>query len=169
MTAPAGAAGRDPSHPQCERNDSADHITVLDLALAQLPASVRARVLVRADSGGGTKAFLAHIVELGLQFSVGIGTVIGVDRVLLTRLPRAAWSAAYDRDGEPRDGAEVAELTGLLPGLTARGWPAGRCKYTLASNGETTPPWGVPVTEARTTPSAATPARSIARSSPSMA
>jgi len=106
-------------------NDSADHITVLDLALAQLPADVRARVLVRADGGGGTKAFLAHIVELGLQFSVGIGVNIGVDRPLLAQLPTAAWTPAYDSDGEPREGAEVAELTGLLPGLTARGWPAG--------------------------------------------
>src|SRR5674476_829766 len=37
-------------------------------------------------------------------------------------MPESAWTAAYDADGEPRDGAAVAELTGLLD-LT--GWPAG--------------------------------------------
>lgn len=60
-------------------NDAADHITVLDLALAQLSEQVRARVLVRAERGGGTKAFLAHIVGLGLQYSVGIGTKTDAD------------------------------------------------------------------------------------------
>jgi hypothetical protein len=39
----------------------------------------------------------------------------------LNRLPETAWTPAYDGDGEPRDGADVAELTGLL-NLT--GWPA---------------------------------------------
>ena len=118
-------------------NDSADHITVLNLALAQLPETARARVLVRADSGGGTKAFLNHIVGLkdagtdvehaglDLEYSVGIGTNIGVDRELLDRVLPQLWEAAYDTTGEPRDGAQVAELTGLLPDLTGRGWPAG--------------------------------------------
>jgi hypothetical protein len=106
-------------------NTAADHITVLTLALAQLPEKVRSRVLVRADSGGGTKAFLGHIVQLGLEFSVGIGVGIGVDPDLLGRVPRRGWTPAYDSDGSPRQGAEVAELTGLLPELTGRGWPVG--------------------------------------------
>lgn len=41
------------------------------------------------------------------------------------RVPRSAWTSAYDGDGHPREGAQVAELTGLLPGLTDAGWPAG--------------------------------------------
>jgi len=106
-------------------NSAADHITVLDMALAQLPRAVRSRVVVRADSGGGTKAFLTRITNLGLQYSTGIGTAIGVDQQLLTRLPRTAWTQAYDPDGKPRDGAQVTELTGMLPWLTGRGWPAG--------------------------------------------
>ena len=106
-------------------NTAADHITVLDLALAQLPEPVRSRVLVRTDSGGGTKAFLTHITKLGLQYSVGIGVGIGIDRDLLAQLPRTAWTAAYDSNGKPREGAQVAELTALLPELTGRGWPAG--------------------------------------------
>jgi hypothetical protein len=38
------------------------------------------------------------------------------------RLPAAAWTPAYDGDGQVRDGAWVAELTGLL-NLTS--WPKG--------------------------------------------
>ena len=40
-------------------------------------------------------------------------------------LPEAAWTAAIAADGDLREGAEVAELTGLLPDLTAAGWPDG--------------------------------------------
>jgi hypothetical protein len=86
---------------------------VLDLALAQLPESVRARVLVRTDSGGGTKAFLTHVSSLGLQYSTGIGVSIGIDRDLLGRLPRTAWTSALDSNGKPRPAAQIAELTGL--------------------------------------------------------
>lgn len=41
------------------------------------------------------------------------------------RVPCSAWTSAYDGHGHPREGAQVAELTGLLPGLTDAGWPAG--------------------------------------------
>ena len=106
-------------------NTAADHITVLDLALAQLPEPDRSRVLVRADSGGGTKAFLHHITRLGLQYSVGFHIFDPVEHVL-DMLPATAWTPAYDVDGQPRDGAQVAELTGLVAAaMTAAGWPAG--------------------------------------------
>ena len=39
-------------------NTAADHITATKLALAQLPGQPRRRVLIRADSGGGTHEFL---------------------------------------------------------------------------------------------------------------
>jgi hypothetical protein len=59
-------------------NTAADHITVLDAALAQLPQSHRygAPILVRADTAGATKAFLAHLCSLAARgvscgFSVG--------------------------------------------------------------------------------------------------
>ena len=54
-------------------NTAADHITVLTLALTQLPEQVRPRVLVRADSGGGTKAFLTHVFQLGWSSPSGSG------------------------------------------------------------------------------------------------
>jgi len=120
-------------------NNATDRITVLAAALAQLPEAVRSRVVVRADSGGGTKDFLTRITSLGLGYSIGIGTAVGVDQHLLTRLPKTAWTRADDPNGRPRDGAQVAELTGMLPRLTGRGWPAGM-RVLPAGNGATPAP-----------------------------
>jgi hypothetical protein len=107
-------------------NDAADQIAVLDAALAQLPAEDRGRVLVRGDAGAGVKAFLAHVHELGLQFSVGMN-LRGALLQALETLPKQAWRAALDADGQPREGAQVAELTRLLPdSFTGPGqWPPG--------------------------------------------
>lgn len=104
-------------------SDAADQIAVLDAALAQLPETVRHRVLVRGDTGSGVKDFLWHIHHLGLSYSVG---VYGRQPVLdaLAALPRQAWRRALDADGHPRDGAQVAELTRWLP-ATFLGWPPG--------------------------------------------
>ena len=105
-------------------NNAADHITVLDAALAQLPEPARSAVLVRADSGGGTKAFLGHVTDLELQYSVGFyASTFVVDA--LAAMPRQAWRNAVNADGTGREGAQVAELTRWLPDMTAVGWPAG--------------------------------------------
>ncbi|MGH8941097.1 MAG: IS1380 family transposase, partial [Actinomycetes bacterium] len=104
-------------------NDAADQIAVLDAALTQLPADVRHRVLVRGDTGSGVQAFVHHVHNLQLQYSVG---VYGRQPVLdaLAVLPRQAWKKALDADGQPRDGAMVAELTRWMP-ATFIGWPEG--------------------------------------------
>lgn len=59
-------------------NTTADHITVLEQALAQLPEQIiaadeqrRRAILVRTDAAGATHGFTAHLHELGMQFSVG--------------------------------------------------------------------------------------------------
>ncbi|MBU8821183.1 transposase, partial [Mycolicibacterium goodii] len=71
-------------------NNAADHITVLDAALAQLPEHERENVVVRTDTGGGVKDFLHHITNLGLQYSVGF---YGMPPIVeaLSRVPRQAW------------------------------------------------------------------------------
>jgi hypothetical protein len=104
-------------------NEAADHITVLTDALAQLPEPQRSRVLVRGDSGAGVHAFIRHIHDLGLGYSVGIAIHQPVIDALQV-LPRQAWRAARDPDGQPRKGAQVAELTRYLSPPT-RPWPPG--------------------------------------------
>lgn len=94
--------------------NAADHITCLDAALAQLPQAERGQVLVRADAGGGSKAFLHHITDLGLEYSVGFGALDTVKAAIET-IPESAWVDAIDGDGLPRDGAQVADLTDWMP------------------------------------------------------
>jgi hypothetical protein len=103
-------------------NNAADQVEVLDAALGQLPEQTRARVLVRGDAGSGVKDFLAHVHGLGLEFSVGMN-IRGAILDALDRVPDQAWRHAIDADGEPRDGAQVAELTQWLG--EAPGWPPG--------------------------------------------
>lgn len=104
-------------------NNAADQIEVLDAALAQLPARARGRVLVRGDAGSGVKDFLAHVHDLGLEFSVGMN-IRGAILDAVDRVPDQAWRHALDPDGEPRDGAQVAELTQWL-GEGFTDWPPG--------------------------------------------
>src|SRR5260370_10310185 len=93
---------------------SADHITVLQAALTQLPAGERGQVLVRTDAGGASKAFLHHITDAGLQYSVGF-PAHGPVQTAIESIPEQAWVAALDSGGTPRQGAQVAELTDWMP------------------------------------------------------
>jgi hypothetical protein len=101
-------------------NTAVDHITVLDQALAQIPDSHRhgTDILIRADSAGGAKAFLAHLRNLrarGIQtfFSVGHPVTEPVRRAIRA-LPDRVWHPALEQDGSLRGSAEVAELTGMV-------------------------------------------------------
>jgi hypothetical protein len=102
---------------------AADHIEAARLALAQLPRHQRRKVLIRADSGGGTHEFLTWLTRPGrrLQYSVGL-TITEQIQDAIAKIPASAWTPAYDSDSEVRDGAWVAEITGM-PGLSS--WPAG--------------------------------------------
>ena len=120
-------------------NTAADHVTVLDAALAQLPAHLRAAdaagrrpVLVRTDAAGATHTFAAHLARLGLEFSLGANLGYFDTHTALDLLPDQAWSPAYQARKphaaehavqiQPREGAWVAELTELVD-LSA--WPPG--------------------------------------------
>ncbi|MGW0503824.1 IS1380 family transposase [Micromonospora sp. NPDC003241] len=107
-------------------NTTADHITVLDHALAQIPDAYRhgTPILLRADAAGSSHEFLAHIrslrdQHLDIRFSVGAAITEPVREAI-----RAAtgWIPAVDTDGELREHAEVCEISGLFD---AGGWPEG--------------------------------------------
>jgi hypothetical protein len=110
-------------------NTAADHIAVTDLALAQVPDAQRhgVPILVSADGAGATRAWLAHLhahrqTGVDLEFSVGFTMTATVQAAILA-LPKQAWTQAINADGSLRDGADVAELTGMLGDLTAAGCP----------------------------------------------
>lgn len=100
-------------------NTTADHITVLDMALAQIPDQHRygTSMLIRSDSAGCTHGLLAHIRSLREQgvdarFSVGVAVTEDVRAAIVQA---ADWIPALDSDGELREGAQIAEITGLVP------------------------------------------------------
>ena len=110
-------------------NTVADHVSVLDDAIAQLPSEIAARppatattrpscketVVVRADSAGCTEGFLGACrarnigffvtVRSNAQLTTAIFEVVGLEDV---------WEPALGQDGERREGAAVCELTSLI-------------------------------------------------------
>lgn len=120
-------------------NTAADHVSVLDTALGQLPTPLRTPdehgripVLVRTDAAGATHTFATHLAARGAEFSLGANLGHFDIHTALALLPPTAWTPAYQarkpRAGEhgvqiePRDGAWVAEITDLV-NLSA--WPPG--------------------------------------------
>jgi hypothetical protein len=106
-----------------------DHVTVIRDALAQLPGHAGGRrpgksVLIRVDGAGGTHGLIDWLTRRRLAYSVGFslpGDLNSIQAKLAT-VPAAAWSPAYDAEGQVRPGAWVAEVTGLFD---LSGWPPG--------------------------------------------
>ena len=94
-------------------NTATDHVAVTALALAQLDSGHRDRVLVRADSAGGTKAFTHHLADAGLDYSLGFPGFLAHLKAAIDTVEEGAWVPAIDAGGDLRDGAWVAEITGL--------------------------------------------------------
>ena len=106
-------------------NTAADHITLTEAALAQLPETHRSgrEVMIRTDSAGGTHGFLDWLTAPGrdLAYSVGFGFTAAMEKAL-PLIPKNGWTRAYNSDGHERDGAWVADMTGMLD---LGSWPAG--------------------------------------------
>ena len=104
-------------------NTAVDHKTVLDLALAQIPAEYieSIEILVRADSAGATHELADHCYEGNMRFSVGYELTESV-RAAILEIPEDAWVPALDQDGSVRENGEVAEITDSVE-LSA--WPDG--------------------------------------------
>ena len=99
---------------------ASDHIAVLDQALSQLPVFDGDRpqhgveIVARGDSAACSHDFVDACRERGIRFSVGFQLKVDVAKVLVA-VPEGDWSPAISADGtEEREGAEVAEVTGLL-------------------------------------------------------
>jgi len=104
-------------------NTAADHKTVLDLALAQIPAEYieDIEIVVRADRAGATHELADYCRDARMRFSFGYDLTDTVRQAIL-ETPEHAWVAALDQDGTERENGEVVEITDRLE-LT--GWPEG--------------------------------------------
>jgi hypothetical protein len=78
-------------------------------------------VLIRTDGAGSSHAFLAWLSRQRLSYSVGFA-LPNTTAELLALMDESVWTPAYNADGAVREGAWVAELTGML---TLAGWPTG--------------------------------------------
>lgn len=113
-------------------NTAADHIEVLAGAIAQLPASARRNLLVRADGAGASHDLLDWLTGLNtarvhgrrgrtVEYSVGFAITEPV-RDAIALIPTQAWQAALDADGDVREHTGVVEITDLLD---LNKWPDG--------------------------------------------
>jgi hypothetical protein len=103
-------------------HNPADHVALLELALAQLPVTpVDVAMLVRADSAGSSHAFVDALRDRGIEFSVGFAVREEV-RLAVCELDETAWMEAMAQNMEVREEAQVAELTESVDLST---WPPG--------------------------------------------
>ncbi len=104
-------------------NTAEDHKTVIDLALAQIPAEQieSMEILIRADSGGATHDTADHCHDANLRFSFGYELTETV-RAAILQTPDDAWIPALDQDGSERENGQVVEITDHLELGT---WPDG--------------------------------------------
>jgi hypothetical protein len=103
-------------------NTAADHIAVIQDALAQIPASLieTIEIVVRADSAGATHEVMDFCREHRLRYSVGFELTEQV-RAAILKIPETAWIAALACDGSERENGQIAEVTNDLD-LSV--WPA---------------------------------------------
>jgi hypothetical protein len=101
-------------------NCAADHVAVLDDALAQLPVRPRTddhpggvEMLARADSAGASHAFVEALRDRGVRFSIGHAVDEQV-REAIGLVQEEDWAPAATADGGARKGAWVVELTSLV-------------------------------------------------------
>jgi hypothetical protein len=133
-------------------NTAADHLDLLDAAIAALPPGLRRKLMVTADGAGASHALVARLDTLagrrGFELTYSVGWMLGErEKAALRLVPEQAWQIAIDGRGEVRERradeacgngqcahracwieeAHVAELTGLLRGGPAgdqlAGWP----------------------------------------------
>ena len=114
-------------------NTAADHIAIIDAAIAAVPAKWRHNLLVTIDGAGSSHAVVEHLTKLNARPGWSVHYSVGFDldervRVAIGQLPASTWEPALDPHGKARQDAQVAELTGLLResvgGDRLDGWPA---------------------------------------------
>jgi hypothetical protein len=133
-------------------NTAADHLAVLDAAIAALPPGFRRRLMITCDGAGASHALITRLDKLaarrGYQVIYSVGWELGArEKAAIAAVPAGAWQIAVDERGQVRERraddacgdlrcghrrcwieeAHVTELTGLLregpAGDQLGGWP----------------------------------------------
>jgi hypothetical protein len=104
-------------------NTAADHIAVIEDALAQVPPALieTVEIVVRADSAGATHEVLDFCREHRLRYTVGYELTDQVREAIL-QISEDAWIAAIATDGSERENGQIAEIT---KDLDLSAWPTG--------------------------------------------
>jgi hypothetical protein len=104
-------------------NTAADHITVIDRALAQIPDAQleHLEILIRTDTAGATHGTADHCRRCDLRFSFGYELTEHV-RAAILATAEDAWIPALDQDDTERPNGQVVEITGRVE---LGSWPAG--------------------------------------------
>ncbi len=102
---------------------AADHVELLDAALAQLPIDPsETEVIARTDSAGCSHGFLDACSERGVRFVVGHRLSAELAATVL-EIPKNRWVSTISADGtDERELGQTAEITDLVD-LSA--WPEG--------------------------------------------
>jgi hypothetical protein len=109
-------------------NTVADHVVVLEQALAQLLASMQAGhgagddselvecpIVVRTDSAGSTAGFVAALVARNIGFMTVAATNSQIQAAIVDAEGiEQVWAQALCQDGTLREGSAVCELTELV-------------------------------------------------------
>ena len=109
----------DPRPGHATSNCAADNIALLERAVSRLPGRYRRRLLVRLDGAGFSHELLEHIAAGSgtrgpdWEFSVG-WSCTDKEMDAIERLPKDAWTAGIDQNGDLVADTFVAEVTGLL-------------------------------------------------------
>jgi hypothetical protein len=108
------------------------HVAIIDAAIAAIPARWRRNLLVTIDGAGSSHAVIEYLTALNNRPGWSVAYSVGIDlderaRTAIGHTPEDVWSPALDPVGDPREDAQVAELTGLLResagGDRLDGWP----------------------------------------------
>jgi len=113
-----------------------DQMTVIDMAIAQLPATIAAGhrdgdnaglaarpVIVRADSAAGYPGSAAALRARNIGFALVARKTARIHGAIMAAIDQPErWQPALTQTGQVRDGAQVAELTDLID---LSNWPDG--------------------------------------------
>jgi hypothetical protein len=89
-------------------NTAADHLAVLDAAIAAVPPAFRRQLMVTCDGAGASHGLITRLDELasrrGYQLTYSVGWELGErERTAIAKVAPQAWQIAVDHRGEVRE------------------------------------------------------------------